>query len=156
MKITVRAAGLIRSGPERAMIDSYLKRAKALCRPLGITEVVENAVDMRRAKNRTDETDFIFSPLDPADVVVVLDERGKELTSRQMADKLAYWRDDGRKNVVFAIGYADGFDRAAVPSHAFHWRLGSQTWPHKLVRVMISEQIYRALSILAGTPYHRD
>ena len=156
MKITVRAAGLIRSGPERAMIDSYIKRAKALSRPLGITDVVENAVDMRRAKNRTDETKFIFEPLDSTDITIVLDERGKEMTSRQMAKKLADWRDEGQRNVIFTIGYADGFDPAVLPANALKWRLGSQTWPHKLVRVMISEQIYRALSILAGTPYHRD
>jgi 23S rRNA (pseudouridine1915-N3)-methyltransferase len=156
MKITIRAAGLIRSGPERAMVDSYLKRAKALARPLGITDVVENAVDMRRAKNRKDETEFIFNPLDPTDVVIVLDERGKDLTSRQLAAQIGNWRDDGRKNVIFTIGYADGFDPDALPSKAVKWRLGGQTWPHKLVRVMISEQIYRALSILAGTPYHRD
>jgi len=156
MKITVRAAGLIRSGPERAMIDSYLKRAKALSRPLGITDVVESAVDMRRAKNRTDETEFIFKPIDPTDIVVVLDEHGKELTSRQMATQIAAWRDDGQRHVVFAIGYADGFDPDALPTNIVKWRLGNQTWPHKMVRVMISEQIYRALSILAGTPYHRD
>lgn len=156
MKICVRAAGLIKSGPERDLIDDYLKRAQGLARPLGLTDISESAVDTRKAKNRAEETKLILSNTSPTDVLIVLDERGKELTSRQIAKQFANWRDDGLKQVVFAIGDADGFDPASLPANVFKWRLGGQTWPHKLVRVMICEQIYRALSILAGTPYHRD
>lgn len=156
MKISVRAGGFIKSGPERDLIDDYLKRASSLARPLGLTEISENAVDLRKAKSRADETDLLLNALAPTDVLIVLDERGKEFTSRELAKKIANWRDDGQKQIIFAIGGADGFEPASLPSDTGKWRLGSQTWPHKLVRVMIIEQIYRALSILAKTPYHRD
>lgn len=156
MKISVRAGGHIKSGPERDLIDDYLKRSKALARPLGFTDISEHAIDLRKAKSRSEETDILLANIAPTDVVIILDERGKEFTSRQMAKKIANWRDDGQKQVFFIIGGADGFEPAALPPGTVKWRLGAQTWPHKLVRVMITEQIYRALSILAKTPYHRD
>lgn len=156
MNITIRAAGLIKSGPERTLIDDYLGRAKIVGRNIGIPNISESAVDIRSAKTRTLETDTILSVAKPGDVLVVLDERGKALTSRQMATQIANWRDDGISNLVFAIGGADGFEPSALPANAVKWQLGKTVWPHKLVRVMIAEQIYRALSILAGTPYHRD
>ena len=154
MKITLRAAGLIKFGPERELIDDYLKRANALSRNLGIKDITESVVDTRRAKSRAAETKTILSI--PTDILVVLDERGTTLTSRQIAKQIAHWRDDGRQTLTLAIGGADGFDPNALPPHAVKWSFGKQTWPHKLVRVMLAEQIYRALSILAATPYHRD
>lgn len=156
MKITVRAASLIKSGPERDLIDDYLKRASGIARNLGITDVSESAVDTRGAKSRADETNTILSTVNQGDVLVILDERGKALTSRQMAKQIARWRDDGHRQLTIAIGGADGWDPAALPANTVKWSFGIQTWPHKLVRVMITEQIYRALSILAGSPYHRD
>ncbi|PHR91256.1 MAG: 23S rRNA (pseudouridine(1915)-N(3))-methyltransferase RlmH [Robiginitomaculum sp.] len=156
MKITIRAASLIKSGPERELITDYLKRANGISRNLGITEVSESAVDTRSAKSRTDETNTILSRTNPTDIVVILDERGKALTSRQMAKQIARWRDDGHRQLTIAIGGADGFEPSALPANTIKWSFGIQTWPHKLVRVMIAEQIYRALSILAGSPYHRD
>jgi len=156
MNIVIRAAGLIKSGPERILIDDYLGRAGVVGRNIGIPNISENAVDIRSAKSRSAETGTILSISKPGDVLVVLDERGKALTSRQMAKQIANWRDDGIGTLVFAIGGADGFEPSALPAHAVKWQLGKPVWPHKLVRVMIAEQIYRALSILAGTPYHRD
>ena len=156
MKITIRAASLIKAGPERDMIDDYLRRAGGIARNLGIQSVTESAVDIRSAKSRTDETNAILSTLSPGDVLVVLDERGKAITSRQIAGQVARWRDDGNRHLMIAIGGADGFEPSALPAGVIKWSFGSQTWPHKLVRVMITEQIYRALSILSGSPYHRD
>ena len=156
MKITVRAAGLIKSGPERELLDDYLNRANGLGRALGISKIDEQAVDTRKAKSRAEETALVLSGLDPAEILIVLDERGQDLTSRDMAINIAKWRDNGHRSITFAIGDADGFEPSALPANAIKWRLGKQTWPHKMVRVMICEQIYRALSILAGTPYHRD
>ena len=156
MKITVRAAGLIKSGPERELINDYLKRANGIARNLGISNVTESAVDTRKAKSRSDETNIILANSNASDILVVLDERGKALSSRQMAKQISGWRDEGRSQLIIAIGAADGFEQSALPPNAIKWSLGIQTWPHKLVRVMIFEQIYRALSILAGSPYHRD
>lgn len=138
------------------MIDDYLGRAGVVGRNIGIPNISESAVDIRSAKSRIAETETILSFTKPGDVLVVLDERGKALTSRQMARQIANWRDDGIGTLVFAIGGADGFEPAALPANAVKWQLGKPVWPHKLVRVMIAEQVYRALSILAGTPYHRD
>ena len=158
MKITIRAAGLIKSGPERDLIDSYLKRANGIARSVGITEISENGVDIRSAKSRAQETEIILSypQHNTPHILIVLDEKGKSMTSRHMAKAIANWRDDGQKHIIFAIGGADGFAPSALPAGTFKWNLGAQTWPHKLVRVMISEQIYRAVSILSGSPYHRD
>jgi 23S rRNA (pseudouridine1915-N3)-methyltransferase len=66
------------------------------------------------------------------------------------------WREAGHNEIIFAIGGADGFEPSALPAQHVKWRFGQQVWPHKLLRVMLAEQIYRALSILAKTPYHRD
>jgi len=156
VNITIRAAGIIKSGPERTLIDDYLGRTSIVGRNIGIPNIRESAVDIRTAKSRSAETDTILSVTKPGDVLVVLDERGKALTSRQIAAQIAHWRDDGVGTLVFAIGGADGFEPSALPANAVKWQLGKPVWPHKLVRVMLAEQIYRALSILAGTPYHRD
>jgi len=73
-----------------------------------------------------------------------------------MTQQITRWRDDGAKSLHILIGGADGFEPSALPKGAVKWSLGRATWPHKLVRVMIAEQVYRALSILSGSPYHRD
>lgn len=156
MKITIRAASLIKSGSERELIDEYVKRASGIARNLGFSHISESAIDTRKAKSRADETHIILACAQPSDVLVVLDERGKALTSRQMAKQIARWRDDGHGQLIIAIGGADGFEPAALPPNTVKWSFGTQTWPHKLVRVMIAEQVYRALSILSGSPYHRD
>ncbi len=156
MKISVRASGLIKSGPERTLLDDYLGRANVLGRNLGIGEVFENAVDTRNAKSKAEATKAVLSTHKPGDILVVLDEGGKEITSRQIAKHIAGWRDMGTHTLTIAIGPADGFDKTALPANTISWSLGKQTWPHKLVRIMMCEQIYRALSILAKTPYHRQ
>jgi len=87
--------------------------------------------------------------------VLRLDEAGENITSTELARRFAAWRDEGQRDLVFLIGGAEGFSadvrRAAPKSLAF----GAQTWPHRLVRAMLAEQVYRAFTILAGTPYHK-
>lgn len=156
MKLHIRAGGSLRSGPERGMVDDYLHRANTLARRTGFHSVTETAVDLGKCRNRSDETDKIVSALPDNACIFVMDERGKSLTSRKFAKTLSGLRDDGIQSAIFLIGGADGFDPARLPSRARHLSFGVQTWPHKLVRVMLSEQIYRAMAILAGTPYHRD
>lgn len=156
MRITIRAGGVIKSGPERDLIDDYLSRASAMSRNLGIASVTEDQIDLRSKKNRRDESLAIIGEPSPGGVTVYLDERGKALTSRQIAKHIAKWRDDGLSDVTFLIGPPDGFDRDCVPNGAMIWQMGKPVWPHKLLRIMLCEQIYRAMSILAGTPYHRD
>ena len=87
--------------------------------------------------------------------LIVLDERGKVLSSPEFAEKLAHWRDDGAQMATFIIGGADGIDPALRAKADFSLSFGRMVWPHMLVRVMLAEQLYRATSILTGSPYHR-
>ena len=155
MRLILRAAGAMRAGPERELVDDYLGRADKLARGNGVLSVTEEAVDVSRASGREEETEKVLD-VPPGAALFVLDERGKAMSSRELADTLARLRDDGVSAAVFAIGAADGFAPSAIPAGARRISFGRQTWPHKLVRVMLAEQLYRALSILAGSPYHRD
>lgn len=156
MKLILRAGGTMRSGPEREMVDDYLKRAQSMARGLGFLDVEEQSVELGKCRNRTEETEKLTGNLPDGSVFFVLDERGKAITSRQISKTLTRLRDDGHSSAVFLIGGADGFEPSALPTSVRKISFGTQTWPHKLVRVMLAEQIYRALTILAGTPYHRD
>ena len=156
MKIILRAGGVIRSGPERDMIDDYMQRAKGLARGTGFLSVNEQQVDLRNSKTRADETQSLLGDMPAGAKLVIFDERGKTPTSRQISKQFAAWRDDGISQLVLVIGGADGFEPSSIPSGVTRWAFGPQTWPHKMVRLMAAEQIYRALSILARTPYHRD
>ena len=156
MKIILRAGGVIRSGPEREMIDDYLRRAQGLARGTGFLSVEEQQVDLRSAKSRATETQMLLGDMPAGAKLVIFDERGKTPTSRQISTQFANWRDDSIGQLVLVIGGADGFEPSSIPAGTTRWAFGPQTWPHKMVRMMAAEQIYRALSILARTPYHRD
>ncbi len=156
MKLIIRAGGSMRSGPERDLVDDYLKRANGLTARCGLHSVSEYEIDVKKCKSRSEETQKILSGLSSSSKLVVLDERGKSVTSRQIANQISNAQADGIDSFIFAIGAADGFEPGDIPRGAIKWSFGQQTWPHKLVRVMAAEQMYRALSILAGTPYHRD
>lgn len=156
MKIIIRAGGILRSSPERELVDDYIKRANGLTSRCGFHSVAEQAVELKKCKDRSEETQKIVSGLPPATKLIVLDERGKTPTSRQISTQLKSAQDDGIAQFIIAIGGADGFEPSLIPNGSVKWAFGQQTWPHKLVRVMAAEQMYRALSIIAGTPYHRD
>ena len=156
MKIILRAGGVIRSGPEREMIDDYLQRAQGLARGTGFLSVEEQQVDLRSAKSRATETQMRLGDMPAGAKLVIFDERGKTPTSRQISTQFANWRDDSIGQLVLVIGGADGFEPSSIPAGTTRWAFGPQTWPHKMARIMAAEQIYRALSILARTPYHRD
>ena len=85
----------------------------------------------------------------------ILDERGKTLSSPEFAATLAAWRDAGRQDAAFVIGGADGIDTTLRARADISISFGRMVWPHMLVRVMLAEQLYRAATILAGSPYHR-
>ena len=160
MKLILRAGGVLRSGPEKTLVDDYLTRAQGLARGTGFRSVEEQGVELKGQFDRAAETTKLLSAVYPSDELILLDERGKSPTSRDIAKHFAKLRDDGIGASYLIIGGADGFDPAVVknmrPGRITKWSFGSQTWPHKMVRVMAAEQIYRALSILAKTPYHRD
>ena len=102
------------------------------------------------------EAELILAALPAAARLVALDERGTAVTSRELADRLATWRDAGTGALAFAIGGAEGLGPAVIGRADAILSLGAVTWPHFLVRGMLLEQLYRAQQILAGHPYHRD
>lgn len=155
MKLILRAGGVLRNSPERSQIDDYIKRGNGLSGRCGFHSFSEQEIDLKKCKTRADETRRLFDDKTANIEFIALDERGKNLTSRQIANVFQRSQPEGR-DICFVIGGADGFEPSELPANITKWSFGAQTWPHKLVRVMAAEQIYRALSILANTPYHRD
>ena len=156
MKLRIAAIGRLKSGPERTLVDDYLERGTATGRAIGLGPLAETELDNRSLKRANDESRALAASLDPGARLVLLDERGKALGSRQLARQVGQWRDEGVREAVFCIGGADGHDRSQFPQPDLMLAFGPAVFPHKLVRVMLAEQLYRAVSILAGTPYHRD
>ena len=103
-----------------------------------------------------EETALLRGAVPDGAKVIALDERGKLLSSPEFARKLGNWRDDGCRDLAILIGGADGLSPDLRSRADFTLSFGKMVWPHMLVRVMLAEQLYRAASILAGTPYHRD
>lgn len=156
MRIVIAAVGRLRDGHEAALTADYVQRAAAHGRALGFKGVDLVEVEGKPAGDMRAEATALFRATPDDARKILLDERGGEWTSRQMAEKLARWRDDGVATATFWIGGADGAAQSLKDQADEKLALGRQTWPHKLVRVMLAEQIYRAVTILAKTPYHRD
>jgi len=102
------------------------------------------------------EADLLLSGVPTGALIVALDERGQSLSSRQLAGHIKKWQDQGRSDLAFIIGGADGLDDAVRNRADLLLNFGSLTWPHMLIRPMIAEQIFRSWSILNNHPYHRD
>jgi 23S rRNA (pseudouridine1915-N3)-methyltransferase len=149
----------MKQGPERELVARYLDRAQASGRPLALTgfEVIElpESRASSPAARKTDEARALRAAL-PEGIVIALDERSKSQSSEAFARQLARWRDDGRPAASFVIGGADGLDPAFTAAADLTLSFSPLTWPHQLVRIMLAEQLYRATTILAGHPYHRE
>ncbi|WP_417267881.1 23S rRNA (pseudouridine(1915)-N(3))-methyltransferase RlmH [Celeribacter baekdonensis] len=156
MKVHIIAVGRLRAGPEAALIDDYTTRFNRTGRALGLGPLTLSEVEDKKGGGMKAEAALLERALPKGTVVVTMDERGKLLSSPDFADKLAGWRDAGRSDVAFVIGGADGIDPALRAQADFSVSLGKMVWPHMLVRAMLTEQLYRAASILAGSPYHRE
>ena len=139
MLLHLVARGKIGRSPEAELVDRYLKR---IAWPTKVTELPDTGGKM---------------PELPANsLTVALDERGRALSSAELARKLEGWRDGGKREARFLIGAADGHDEETRASADFLLSFGEATWPHLLVRAMLAEQLFRATSILANHPYHRE
>lgn len=154
MKLAIAAIGKPGRGPEAALADDYARRVTLSGRPLGLGPL--ELIDLEPKKpGKAPEAELLLGAAEGAHLIAC-DERGRTYSSRAFADHLAALRDQGERRLVFVIGGADGLDesvrRAARSTLAF----GPQTWPHALARAMLAEQLYRAVTILAGSPYHRD
>jgi 23S rRNA (pseudouridine1915-N3)-methyltransferase len=155
MRLHLCAVGRLRAGPERDLVDDYLQRCDRTGRPLGLGPVTEHEVEDKRGGGMAAEGELLSRTLPAGAALVVLDERGKTLSSPEFATQLALWRDSGRQDAAFMIGGADGIDPAVRSRADLAISFGRMVWPHMLVRVMLAEQLYRATTILAGGPYHR-
>jgi len=133
------ARGKIGRSPEADLVDRYLKR---IAWPTKVTELPDRGGKMPDAGTSA--------------VTVVLDQRGKALSSVDLAKVLERWRDDGKREVRFLIGAADGHEERQRASADLLLSFGPATWPHLMARAMLAEQLFRATSILANHPYHRD
>ena len=156
MRIHICAVGRLRAGSERDLIDDYLTRFDRTGRALGLGPASVHEVEDRKGGGMAAEAQLLEKVLPSGCVIAVLDERGNLMTSPKFAQKLAGWRDDGRGDVAFVIGGADGIHPDLRARADFKLSFGQMVWPHMLARVMLSEQLYRAATILAGSPYHRD
>ncbi|MEO5866852.1 MAG: 23S rRNA (pseudouridine(1915)-N(3))-methyltransferase RlmH [Sphingomonas sp.] len=139
MLLHVVARGRIGRSPEADLVDRYLKR---IVWPTRVTELPETGGKMPSLEGQAR--------------VVMLDEKGEALGSTAFADRLGRWRDEGVRETRFMIGAADGFDDAARGGADLLLSFGRATWPHLLARAMLAEQLWRATSILANHPYHRE
>jgi len=152
MRIAVIAVGRLKSGPETALARQYLDR---LVWPVAVREVEERK-KLPPDALRKREGELLLSACAKGAVVVALDEKGATLSSRDFAERLGRWRDDGVAEIDFVIGGADGLDATVLGRASLVLSLGPMTWPHQLARGLLLEQLYRGQQILAGHPYHRD
>ena len=139
MLLHIVARGKIGRSPEAELVERYLKR---ISWPTRITELPDRGGNI--------------PALAANSVTIVLDERGKALSSTELAAKLEGWRDAGKREARFLIGAADGHDDAQRTGADLLLSFGTATWPHLLVRAMLAEQLFRATSYLANHPYHRE
>jgi 23S rRNA (pseudouridine1915-N3)-methyltransferase len=158
MRILVAAIGKLKRGAESDLAERYRERAAKSGRGIGLRslEVIEIAESRARdAQRRMLEESIALANIIPKGATVMLEPRGEALDSNSFAKRLRGWNDGGR-DVTFVIGGPDGLAPTLSENADLHLGFGALTWPHQLVRIMLLEQIYRAVTILSGHPYHRD
>lgn len=155
MRVHICAVGRLRAGPERTLTDDYLTRFDRTGRGLGLGPASVIEVEAKNASGKPAEAALLKKAVPAGALICTLDERGKTLSSVQFSDQLAKWRDHGQQDLAFVIGGADGLSADLRDTTDFSISFGSMIWPHMMARVMLCEQLYRAATILAGSPYHR-
>lgn len=159
MRILISAIGKKRNAPESALVEDYLNRMKPLGRAVGVTGV--SLVEAEAPKALSGEAlvqregELLLKTVAEGAAIVALDERGVNLSSDAFAAYLGDLRAENTSNVAFLIGGADGHGEEVKDRAIKTISFGAATWPHMLVRVMLAEQLYRAMTILTGHPYHR-
>ena len=159
MRLVVVSIGRLKQGPERELAERYHERFDDIGRKLGFRGLEIHEISESRARDAAtrifEEAAAISAAIPEKSVLVALDERGKSIDSTSFAQHLGRWRDEGIATTIFTIVGADGLSPDLQRKAKLRIALGSATWPHQMVRVMLLEQIYRAATILAGHPYHR-
>ncbi|MEM8839799.1 MAG: 23S rRNA (pseudouridine(1915)-N(3))-methyltransferase RlmH [Pseudomonadota bacterium] len=159
MKLSLVAVGRLKDGPERTLFDRYRDRSASLAKGLGVKDLTVIEIPESRAgspgQRQSEEGEALLKRVGSTDYCIAFDERGKDLTSQQFAKLVARERDAGRADAFFIIGGADGLSEAVRTRANVILSFGSMTLPHQIVRILVAEQIYRTLTILAGHPYHK-
>ncbi len=151
MRITIAAVGREPAGPIRELFEDYRRRSAW---PIRLVEIAPRR-PLPPERRVAEEAERLLRALPAGALAVALDEHGRQLDSLAFARQLGRWRDRGESDLAFLIGGPDGLATSVRDRAAAVVALGPMTWPHRLVRVMLAEQLYRAESILAGHPYHR-
>lgn len=154
MRITLAAIGRLGRMPETELARDWAERATAQGRALGLGPVDILELEPRKPGKEA-EGEAILAAVEGA-YLIACDERGQAFKSRDFAERIGRLRDDGERRLAFVIGGADGLSDAVRAQARLKLAFGPQTWPHALARAMLAEQVYRAVTILAGSPYHRD
>lgn len=159
MKLLLLAIGRLKAGPERELVARYADRCVAGGRKVGFTGFEMREIDESRARRpddrKAEEAAALAASLPQGARKICLDERGKTMTSEEFSRKLGEWRDAGAPACALVIGGPDGLDPAFRDKADLTLAFGAMTWPHQIVRALAAEQLFRALTILSGHPYHR-
>ena len=159
MRLTILAVGRLKAGPERALYERYAERVAAAGRAASFTLTLREFPESRAGSvpvRIAEENTALLGAVADGSRLVILDSSGKGLTSQAFAGHLAEWRDGGVRDAAFIIGGPDGLAETCIDRANLVLPFGVMTWPHQLARIMLVEQIYRAVTILTGHPYHRD
>ncbi|MGH6944425.1 MAG: 23S rRNA (pseudouridine(1915)-N(3))-methyltransferase RlmH [Geminicoccaceae bacterium] len=151
MQVTIAVIGRDRSGPVRDLFQDYCRRCAW---PVRLVALAPRTAPVK-GRRLADEGARLLGAVPEGALVIALDERGAELDSQGLARRIGTWRDEGRSDLAFLIGGPDGLAPAVLERAGLILAFGRMTWPHRLVRVMLAEQLYRASTILSGHPYHR-
>ncbi len=159
MRLVMVCVGKLKAGQERLLFDRYFNRLAAGARSVGLAGVdlreINESRSRRPEERRAEEAAGILAAMPDGGALVLLDERGISATSDEWAADIGRERDAARPAYAVAIGGPDGLDPSLRAMAHRVLSFGQMTWPHQLVRVMAGEQLYRAMTILAGHPYHR-
>ena len=153
MRILLLVVGRLKTGPEKDMADDYIARFNKAGRQLGFRGL--DLIEVESGGGMVAEGARLLAKLPSGAKVLRMDEHGPQMASKAFAKHLAKLRDQGVPDLVFLIGGAEGYSPAVRETCPDTLAFGPQTWPHRLVKVMLAEQIYRAASLLAGSPYHK-
>ncbi len=160
MHIDILAVGRMKSGPERELYNRYAERIGKVGKPLHLfgprlIEIPEARAGNAEAR-KTEEATVLIDKSNSDSRVLLLEEHGRDISSTDFSSLISSEQEAGAQSLVFAIGGPDGHGETMRERSFSSIRFGSVTWPHQLARVMLVEQLYRAVTIMAGHPYHRE
>ena len=153
MHIKLISVGKLKNGPEKDLVDDYVARFNKAGPAIGLRSL--KLVDVANCGGLEAEGERLLKAIPKGASVLRLDEHGPQLPSVKFSNRIASLRDAGTPELCFLIGGAEGYSAAVRTACSDTLAMGPQTWPHRLVKVMITEQLYRAVSLLSGSPYHK-